>query len=162
MIEIAKIVKPQGIKGEVKALPSTNVLSVFNVLTEALVGNKTMQIQHISIRQGFLYIKFDGVNSRNDAELLRNQVIKIDKKLLEEAKDEDDFLVDDLIGMVIFDEKGSLVGQIIEIVNYGASDIVIVEKEGRNYEIPFVEGVFSSKEGNLVANSKRLEEVMIW
>ncbi len=161
MIEIAKIVKPQGIKGEVKALPSTNVLSVFNVLTEALVGNKTMQIQHISIRQGFLYIKFDGVNSRNDAELLRNQVIKIDKKLLEEAKDEDDFLVDDLIGMVIFDEKGSLVGQIIEIVNYGASDIVIVEKEGRNYEIPFVEGVFSSKEGNLVANSKRLEEVMI-
>lgn len=161
MIEIAKIVKPQGIKGEVKALPSTNVLSVFNVLTEALVGNKTMQIQHISIRQGFLYIKFDGVNSRNDAELLRNQVIKIDKKLLEEAKDEDDFLVDDLIGMVIFDEKGSLVGQIIEIVNYGASDIVIVEKEGRNYEIPFVEGVFSAKEGNLVANSKRLEEVMI-
>lgn len=161
MIEIAKIVKPQGIKGEVKALPSTNVVGVFDVLTECLVGNKVMQIEHISFRQGFLYVKFKDINTRNDAENLRNQIIKIEKSLLEEMKGEDEFLVDDLIGMLIYDEKGELVGQIVDILNYGASDIIILEKEGHSYEVPYVEEVFKPVNGTLVADSQKLLEVMI-
>ncbi len=161
MIEIAKIVKPQGIKGEVKALPSTNVVGIFDVLTECLVGNKVMQIEHISFRQGFLYIKFNGINTRNDAENLRNQIIKVEKSLLEDMKGEDEFLVDDLIGMLIYDENGSLVGQILDILNYGASDILILEKDSHSYQVPFVDDVFKVINGTLVADSKKLLEVMI-
>ncbi len=161
MIEIAKIVKPQGIKGEVKALPSTNVVGIFDVLTECLVGNKIMKIKHISFRQGFLYIKFDEINTRNDAELYRNQSIKIEKNLLEEMKGEDEFLVDDLIGMLIYDEKGELVGQIVDVLNYGASDILVFEKDGRSFEVPYVDEVFTAENGTLVANSEKLLEVMI-
>ena len=61
MIEIAKILKPQGIKGEVKAQAYTNVEKVFDVMTECLVGDKKMHIKHISFRQGFLYIKFEEI-----------------------------------------------------------------------------------------------------
>lgn len=147
MLEIAKILKPQGIKGEVKALPLTNVLAVFKSIKNAFVGGKDMVIEKISMRQGFLYIKFKDINTRNDAELLRNQSIKISKDILENFKEEDEFLIDDLIGMVIYDEKGALVGQIVEVINYGSSDIFIIEKEGRQMQVPFVEGVFE-KEGD--------------
>ena len=162
MIEIAQIVKPQGIKGEVKALPLTNVLAVFNSLKTCQVGNKTMKIEHLSYRQNFLYIKFDEIKTRNEAEAYRNQLIKVEKELIENAKDEEDFLVDDLIGLVLYDDKGELVGQIMDIQNYGACDIFVIEKEGRNYDIPYVDGVFKKDGETLVVSSEKLKEVMIW
>ncbi|MBE7073709.1 MAG: 16S rRNA processing protein RimM [Clostridiales bacterium] len=161
MLEIARILKPQGIKGEVKAELLTDVVSIFDVLSQCLVGNKIMHIQHISLRQGFLYIKFDEIKTRNDAELYRNQVLKVEKSLLEEMKDEDEFLVDDLIGSILYNDKGEMVGQIVEILNYGASDIFVVEKEGRTYDIPYVEEIFYVENGNLVVDSQRLDEVMV-
>ncbi len=161
MLEIAKILKPQGIKGEVKAMPLTDVLAVFKSIENVFVKGKIMAIERISIRQGFLYIKFKDINTRNEAELLRNQSIKIDKEILENCKEEDEFLVDDLIGMIIYDEKGCLVGQIVEVINYGSSDIFIIEKEGRQIQVPFVEGVFEKEGESLVANSEKLKEVMI-
>ena len=161
MLEIARILKPQGIKGEIKAELLTDVVSIFDVLTECLVGNKNMHIQHVSLRQGFLYIKFDEIKTRNDAELYRNQVLKVEKSLLEEMKGEDELLVDDLIGAILYDDEGNMVGQIVEILNYGASDIFVLEKEGREYSIPYVEDIFMMKDGQLVVDSKRLQEVMI-
>ena len=161
MIEIARILKPQGIKGEVKAELLTNVISIFDVLTECLVGNKSMHIERASIRQGFLYIKFDEIKTRNDAENYRNLILKVPKVLLEEMKGEDEFLVDDLIGTVLYDDAGNMVGQIVEILNYGASDIFVVEKEGRTYDIPYVDEIFKVENDQLIVDSKRLEEVMV-
>lgn len=161
MIEIAKILKPQGIKGEVKALPLTNVLAVFDNIEICRVGNREMKIEHISLRQGFLYIKFEGVNTRNDAELYRNQDILVEKSFVEDLKDEDEFLIDDLIGMVIYDDHGDMVGQIVDIENYGACDIFVLEKEDREFEVPFVEDVFYREGELLKARRAKLEEVML-
>jgi len=161
VIEIAKIVKPQGIKGEVKAIPSTNVVEVFDKIKECLVGKEVMHISNLSFRQGFLYIKFDEIKNRNDAENYRNLSIKIDKKLLEETKGDDEFLIDDLIGLVLYDDKGEMVGQIVSVLNYGASDIFVIEKEDRTYEVPFVPEVFKIQEGVLMVDSEKLLEVMI-
>lgn len=162
MIEIAKIVKPQGIKGEVKALPLTNVLAVFKSLKNCFVGDKNMNIEHISLRQGFLYIKFKEIKTRNDAELYRNQFIKVDKQLLEQAKNEDEFLVDDLIGMVLYDTQGNLFGQIVDVINYGSCDIFVIEHENRHYEAPYVDEVFIKQGDKLVVDSEKLKEVLIW
>ena len=162
MIEIAKIVKPQGIKGEVKALPLTNVLAVFKSLKNAFVGEKEMEIEKISLRQGFLYIKFKNIDTRNDAETLRNFMIKIDKTLLEENKADDEFLVDDLIGMVLYDRQGNFVGQIMDVENFGSCDIFVIENEGRSYQAPYVDDVFIKDGDKLVVDSEKLKEIMIW
>lgn len=161
MIEIAKILKPQGIKGEVKAMPLTNVLAVFNLIKNCVVGEKNMTIEHISVRQGYVYIKFDEIKTRNDAENYRNQVIKIPKEILESAKEEDDFLIDDLIGMILYDEKDEIVGQIIDVINYGACDIFIIEKEGREYQVPYVDDVFKKQNNRLIVDSEKIKEVML-
>lgn len=161
MIEVAQILKPQGIKGEVKALPLTNVLAVFNYIKECQVGEKMMKIEHISLRQGYLYIKFEGVNTRNDAENYRNKQIKIEKELLEEIKEEDEYLVDDLIGLVLYDDKGELVGQIVDILDYGATDIFVIEKEGRQIEVPYISEVFKTENDKIYVDSEKLKEVLI-
>ncbi len=160
-IEIAKILKPQGIKGEVKALPLTNLLAVFKKLKTCLVGESEFEISHISLRQGFLYITFNGISSRNDAETLRNKLIYIEREDLEKEKAEDEFLIDELIGMLLYNEKGEFVGQILEVVNYGGCDVFVIEKEGRRMEVPYIEGVFTAQDGTLVVNQQKFDEVCV-
>ena len=160
MIEIAKILKPQGIKGEVKAQPSTNILAVFKSVQNVRIGFKEYQIERLSLRQGFLYIKFKGIDTRNQAEELRNCSIEIDKNLLVEVKG-NEFLIDDLIGMVLYSTKGELVGQIVDVVNYGSCDIFIIEHNGRQYQAPYVEDVFIKEGDKLVVDSEKFKEVVI-
>ncbi len=161
LLPIAKIVKPQGIKGEVKAMPLTNVLAVFDNLKSVSIEGKDYEIMRISFRQGFLYITFNGVNTRNDAETLRNKQLKVDKSLLEDKKDDYEFLIDDLIGMVLYDTDGGLVGQIVDVENYGATDNFVIESEGRTYQAPFLKEVFLVKDGTLVVDREKFEEVKV-
>ena len=160
MIEVAKILKPQGIKGEVKAQPSTNILAVFKSVQNVRIGFKEYQIERLSLRQGFLYIKFKGIDTRNQAEELRNCSIEIEKDLLVEIKG-NEFLIDDLIGMVLYSTKGELVGQIVDVVNYGSCDIFIIEHNGRQYQAPYVEDVFIKEGDKLVVDSEKFKEVVI-
>ena len=161
MIEIAKILKPQGIKGEVKAQPLTNLLADFKNLKVCYIGDKKMIVKHISLRQDFLYITFDGIVSRNDAETLRNKYIKIEKSELSNFKNEDDFLIDDLLGMTLCDLDGNFFGQIVDIENYGSYDIFIIESENRRLQIPYVEGVFIKDGDKLIVDKEKAKEVAI-
>jgi len=161
LLPIAKIVKPQGIKGEVKAMPLTNVLAVFDNLKSVSIEGKDYEIMRISFRQGFLYITFNGVNTRNDAETLRNKQLKVDKSLLEDKKDDYEFLIDDLIGVVLYDTDGNLVGQIVDVENYGATDNFIIEYDGRTYQAPFLKNVFLKQGDTLVVDRSKYEEVKI-
>ncbi len=160
-IEIAKILKPQGIKGEVKALALTNLLAVFKNLDSCFIGGEMFEISHLSIRQGFLYIKFKGVDTRNRAEELRNQIITIEKDLLAKQKAEDEFFIEDLIGMLLYNQQGDYVGQILDVVNYGANDIFVIEKDGRRMEVPYLDQVFIAQNGTLVVNQQKFDEVCV-
>ena len=162
LIEVAKIVKPQGIRGEVKAQISTNVNAVFNGLEEAYVEGKKFEISSISLRQGFLYVKFEGIDDRNMAETLRGKRIMLDKDLIKNALEEDELLVDDLIGMVLYDKEGNLVGQIVDVENYGATFNFIIDCNGRTVQTPFVDGVFERDGDTLVVNKAKFDEVSVW
>lgn len=162
LIEVAKIVKPQGIRGEVKAQISTNVNAVFNGLEEAYVEGKKFEISSISLRQGFLYVKFEGIDDRNMAETLRGKRIMLDKDFIKNALEEDELLVDDLIGMVLYDKEGNLVGQIVDVENYGATFNFIIDCNGRTVQTPFVDGVFDRDGDTLVVNKDKFDEVSVW
>ena len=162
LIEVAKIVKPQGIRGEVKAQISTNVNAVFKGLKEAYVEGNILEISSISLRQGFLYIKFEGIDDRNKAETLRGKRIMLDKDFIKNALEEDELLVDDLIGMVLYDKEGNLVGQIVDVENYGATFNFIIDCNGRTVQTPFVDGVFERDGDTLVVNKDKFDEVSVW
>jgi 16S rRNA processing protein RimM len=161
MIDVAEILKPQGIKGEVKAKPLTNVLAVFENLKKINVEGKDFKIEKISLRQGFLYIKFSEVNDRNSAENLRNKKLYLEKEMLEENLQDDEILVDDLIGMLLFDTDGEKVGQIVDVENYGATFNLIIEKNGRTVQTPFVDGLLIKDGDTFKVNRKIFEEVSV-
>lgn len=157
-ILVAKISKPQGIKGELKCQVFTDVLAVFNgEIRDFYVSGKPMRAESVKVRQGALYIKFEGINSRNDAENFRNKEITLKKETVQEYL-EDGILVDDLIGLALYDEKGQLVGQIVDFENYGASDILTVLENGHEYQIPFISAVFTVDGNSVTVDRKAYNE----
>ena len=155
---VAKISKPQGIKGELKCQVLTDVLALFNgKVQDFFVDGKEMLAERISLRQGDLYIKFRGIETRNDAELYRDKMISVPKEILEDFL-EDDFLVGDLIGKVLYDENGEKVGQIVDYEDYGASGILTILENGHQYEIPLAGGFFIKSGKDLIVKREEYND----
>ncbi|MES2744061.1 MAG: ribosome maturation factor RimM [Bdellovibrionota bacterium] len=83
------------------------------------------------------------IKSRTEAESLTHQKIWADRDLLPIDEDEEYFW-SDVIGKKLLDSAGVPFGEVTEVVNFGASDIVVViDGKGRTAEIPFVELYFN-------------------
>ena len=160
-IALGKIVKPQGIKGEVKAICYNDATSLVDLIKKVSIGEREYAVKHISFRQGFLFLLLDGVNDRNAAELLRNKEIMVDREILEQTVSGDEFLVDDLIGLNLYDLDGQFVGQILDVESYGGGDIFTLNIDGRTRQAPFVKDVFIKNGQALVVDRKKLSEVLI-
>ena len=154
---IAKVSKPQGIKGELKCQLYTDVFSAVEQMTEVFVGQEKCEVEYAKLRRGDLYLKLRGVDDRNHAELFRNCEIFLPKEEISKFV-EDDFLVDDLIGMVLYDEDGNLVGQIVDYEDYGSAPILSIEQNGHVYELPYIKEIFKTEGETLVVERKKFEE----
>ncbi len=135
MYSVGKIVKPQGIKGEVKAEIITSFPEHFFELDELFIDvNGKLQaysVESVRISDRFVFIKFSDVHTRNDAERLRNKSLLIpENELL--ALGEDEFYIHNLIGMEAVDEDGLLLGQISDVVQNESGDIYILKNSDNN------------------------------
>ncbi len=147
---VGKIIKPQGIKGEVKIFPSIDIPAIFNGKHQLFIEKKPSPFKTACFRLGYAYVKFDEITDRNVAEKYRNKFVYITKEEFA-LLTTDDFLIEDLIGTIIFDENGDLVGQIMNAVDYGFDDMLVIQEEGLLYEVPFRKEIFKNVNGTLVA-----------
>lgn len=141
---VGKIVKPQGIKGEVKIYPLVDIPAIFNGKHNLFIDKIPAKFSSANFRLGFGYVKFDEISDRNVAEKYRNKLVYVDKEEFEKLSS-DYFLIDDLVGQVINDENGEQIGQIMGTTNYGFDDILIVKENGHIYEVPFKKDIFKNK-----------------
>ena len=162
-IIIGKIVKAQGLKGEVKVYPLAD-LSFFENLKEVYLNNistKT-QIQSLRFQQDMVIIKFTNVADRTMAEKM------VGTELFLEREDfnlqEDEYLVDDLLGMNVLLDNNQDMGEIIEINNYGSADIFVVSGKFGKWQFPFLKDVvveINKQKKQIILSKKRFDEVKV-
>lgn len=138
---IGKIVKPVGIKGEVKILPLTDDVSRFKNLKYLFVENNLVNIEKMSIRTDFAVAKIEGVDTPQQAEMLREKLVYVDRKDAVKLKQNQYFIVD-LIGCDLVKQDGTLFGKITDTENFGAGDIIVFEHENKEFRAPFVSQFF--------------------
>ncbi len=156
---IGEILKPQGIKGEVKV--KMKEPEFFSDLKSVLIRNSRVNIKHISIRLGYAYLLFEGYEDRNKVELLRGVKIFVEREELPEFKN-GEYLIEDLIGLNIEDEEGYEIGYVKDILQYGAADVIIIGGKYGKWQIPFLSSIvknISIKDKKLIVNRKQFEEV---
>ena len=159
-LSILKVLKPQGLKGELKCLPLTERAEVFDGLTKAFCDGKEVRIISSKYRLGFVYIYVENVNSIDDAEKWRGKEFFVDKEQFGDLG-ENTFFIDELEGLEVFDLDGNFVGNVLGVENYGATDILEIKDKWATYLVPFIEKVFVEVDiqgGKVVIDAEQYKE----
>lgn len=167
--EIGRIVKPQGVHGEVKLETYTDDTQRFYDLDFVYLkqgsGFEKIPVQKARVDRNAAYLKLEGIEDRNKAEEMRGQYVYIDRDnaapLAEGA-----FYIRDLMGLEVKKDDGEVLGTLTDILQTGAADIYVVSlKEKGTCMFPSVPGLFIKrdiKEGLMVVDATRLEEVAVY
>ena len=93
-------------------------------------------------------IKFKDINTVEQAELLRNSYIEIDREQAIPLK-EGEYFIADLIGLDVYTDEDKLIGKVDDIYNTGANDIYVVKDElGKQTLLPGVKDVIKKVDLN--------------
>ena len=86
--------------------------------------------------KGFL-VDVEGVAHRAEAAALRGEEVVLDRTELD-APDEDEFYVEDLVGLHTYDlETGEPVGAVVHVFPTPAHDVLVVRREEQEFYVPF-------------------------
>ncbi|MFN3920213.1 MAG: ribosome maturation factor RimM [Methylohalobius sp.] len=89
-------------------------------------------------RQGRTVVAaLDGVTTPEQAQALRGAKISIDRAQLPQPA-EGEFYWVDLIGLTVIDLSGRQLGQVVDLMETGANDVLIVRAESREILIPWL------------------------
>ena len=85
-----------------------------------------------------MIVKFRGIDDRTAAEALTGLRLFVDRAALPAPEDDDTWYHSDLIGLAVVDLTGKQVGELIAVVNFGASDLIEIQPPtGQSVYLPF-------------------------
>lgn len=125
-VVIGKIVKPQGIKGEVKVMPLTDDPLRFRALKRVMMNGVEYDVENVRVNGNDVFLLLKSINDRNAAEALRGKDVEIfpqDSIVPQEGR----YFIKDFIGMKLVDELGTAYGTITDILQYGSADIILLD-----------------------------------
>lgn len=162
-LKVGKIVNTHSLKGEVKVISSTDFEEErFKKGSKLLITRGNQLIREVIVEsyrnhKNFLLVKFEGIDSVEEAEKLKNLQIKIDSDEVGELE-ENEFYFHEIIGCQVFDENDRNLGEIIDILTPGANDVWVIKGEkGKEILIPYIEDVVKQID---IINKKVNIEVM--
>ena len=145
-LEIGQIVNTFGIKGFVKVNPWVNDVTRFDDLKKIYIKirkeEKVLEIEEVKYHKNQVLLKFKGVETVEQAEMLRNAILEIDRKdaiPLEEGE----YFIADLLESEVYTDEGEKLGILEDIFNTGSNDIYVVKNElGKSILLPRIKDVF--------------------
>ena len=144
-LEVGQIVNTFGIKGEVKVTPFTDDINRFDNLKKVYVKtrkeDKLYKVEGVRYHKNMVLLKLEGIENPEQAELLKNAYLEIDREDAIPLKEGQYFIVD-LIGLDVYTDEGDLLGKVDDIYNTGANDIYVVKDElGKQILLPGIKDV---------------------
>lgn len=144
-LEVGQIVNTFGIKGEVKVTPFTDDINRFDDLKKVYVKTrkeeKLYRVENVRYHKNMVLLKLEGIENPEQAELLKNSYLEIDREdaiPLEEGQ----YFIVDLIGLEVYTDEGKLLGKVEDIYNTGANDIYVIKDElGKQILLPGIKEV---------------------
>ncbi|MFH1861727.1 MAG: ribosome maturation factor RimM [bacterium] len=144
-IEIARIVKPQGLKGELRVRSYTSTpfeLNRYRTFYYSKGSNDVypLQIEWMRCLPKLAVLKFKGVDDRSSAEELRDQILYIHQNDLPQTE-ENEYFIRDLVGLQVYSEAGDFIGTLTEVLELPANDVYQIQRDGEELLIPAISTV---------------------
>lgn len=141
-ITLGKIAGVFGVKGWVKVFSYTeqrdSILAYSPWWLNCGAEWKPYKLKNGQIQGKGLIAQLEGVESREQAELLVGCVIAIPREQLKPLK-QNEYYWADLISLAVLTEAGIPLGNVIDLLETGANDVLVVQSE-RQRLIPWIIG----------------------
>ncbi len=145
-ISVGKILNFHGIKGEAKVGFTKNQEEFFCSLEEVFIKKELeyipLKIDSSRLHKNFALVKFNGINSIDELLPYKGAFLYVQENTIRENLEEDEFLIDELVGLEIFDQTDKKQGFVIGVSNNGAHDMLSVKTNSKKIVlIPFVKAI---------------------
>ena len=138
-VSVGKILNFHGIQGEAKVGFSKNQQEFFCGLKKVFVQveneYKPLKIKNIRLNKSFAIVKFEGINSIDELMEFKGFLLFVQEETIRESLDEDEFLIDELVGLDVVDVDGNKLGFIVGVSNNGATDLLSVKTKSNNISL---------------------------
>ena len=160
-LKIGVIVKPQGIRGEVKVQPLTDDINRFRKLKEVIIDDKTYRVTNAVIGGGTVFLSLSGVLDRNTAETFRGKFLRVTRENAVELEEGRYFIVD-VVGCTLINSENEKIGEIVDVFSARTDVFTVKCVDGRIMRFPFLKDTVIKVDVNdkiIRADKKRLAEV---
>lgn len=161
-IEIGVIVKPHGIKGEVRIKEFIDDFSSVKDLKRVYVDDIEYNLKNIRNSEQGIIVELLGIADRNTAELLRGKTVYADKDKIK--KQTSAYFITDLINIDVYLSSGKKIGVVTDVRKSNVDIFEMQTEEGVAY-FPFLKDLVEEvnlAENKLILNAKRFTEVVCY
>jgi len=148
LVSLGRIVKPQGNKGEVRALlhaaeGKENLEEGKEVYLELKEETRKLEIETvrgIPGKERVVLIKFKGVENIAEAYKLVGYQIKVEERNLQPLE-KDSFYFFQLKDCCVIDKQNRFLGKVEDLLSAGENELLVVRKGKEEFLIPFVKSI---------------------
>ncbi|MEG0740793.1 MAG: ribosome maturation factor RimM [Clostridia bacterium] len=165
---LGEIVRPQGIRGEVKLRHYTDDPGRFEELSSVWVKRgeryEPIQVMGARVNGDTVYLTIAGVEDRNAAEKLRGEKLYIDREHARELT-QDEVFIADILGATAYDTQGGTIGTLREVLTPGGVDVFVFDTIAGTLMVPALKTVLltvDAENGKIVLNEEKLDEVALY
>ena len=162
-LTVAQVLKPQGIRGEIKVKALTDSAEVLSGIKRVFIDGTEYKVYAVRPAGDCAFLSLRGVADRNAAELLRGKDVVV---LREDAPapPEGRYYLGDVLGCEVVTEKGKSIGTICDITP-AKTDIFVVRREEGSVTFVAADGVIEDIDvaaKRVTVNKKRFDEVAMY
>ena len=165
---LGEIVRPQGIRGEVKLKHFTDDPYRFEDLETVYIKRgqayQPIGVTGARVQKDDVYLTLEGIVDRNEAEKLRGTQLWVDRANAVEL-DEDSVFIADILGAKAYDTQGHEIGVLKDVLTPGGVDVFVFKTAKGTMMMPALKTVIltmDADEGRIVLDENRLEEVALY
>ncbi|WP_420265691.1 ribosome maturation factor RimM [Candidatus Magnetominusculus dajiuhuensis] len=139
---IGKIIKPWGVRGELKAVLSDISEEAFASIDEVMLSGSgtAFNITSKKFRPGCVVLKFDGLDTPEDAVLYNGASMEAEGVGLPPLED-GQYYIHEIIGLNIISSSGETLGKVSDVLSFPANDVYVMDYDGRECLIPAIADV---------------------
>ena len=145
-VELAEVMRPHGVRGEVRVRPHNADSDLLPTLTEVVLRatdgvERKVAVTGARRANDAWLLKFAGVTDRDGADALRGAQLCVPREALP-SLDGGEFYVVDIVGARVFDAEGVEVGTVDGITSYPSIEVLVVRRSataGDTLELPLLD-----------------------
>lgn len=162
-LTIGKVLKPRGLKGELKIELYASDSARFSHLKRLKIDGIEYCVDRISPEGAIGYVSLEGIDTVEKAEELRGKLITANRNDLPKLPDGKYYIVD-MIGLDVI-VAGEVVGEVCDVLQYGSADVYVVKNGANSFSFPAISGLVKQVDldlGKIVLDDMIFSRVVVY